>query len=140
MKEERALGIADSERLSFDLGVDVAVDDEEVGPAVVVVVEKLCAKTKIGSADGSDTRGARDIGELAVVVVVVEVVGIVGEVGLDDVGPAIAIVVGGVDAHASLLAAITTVGDAGLDADLGESAFAVVVVEQAGRRVVGDVK
>ena len=43
--------------------------------------------------------------ERAVVVVVVEGSGVVGEICFDDVEPAVAIVVGGIGAHAGLLAA-----------------------------------
>ena len=58
----------------------------------------------------------------------------------DDVGPAVVIVVGGIDAHAGLLASVRTVSHARFCAYLGETALAVVVVEQAGRRIVGYVK
>ena len=73
-------------------------------------------------------------------IVVIQVVGIVGEIGFDDIGPAVVIVVGGVDAHAGLLASVGAVGDARFRAHFGETAFAVVVVKQAGRRVVRHIK
>ena len=39
---------------------------------------------------------------------------VLGEVGLDEIEPAVAVVVAGVDAHSCLLAAVAAHGDAGL--------------------------
>src|ERR1019366_2457303 len=72
VKQERPLGIAHTEGLSLHLRIHVTIRDENVGPAVVVVVEKLHAKTEIGIADGSDSRSARQVGELAIVIVVIK--------------------------------------------------------------------
>ena len=69
-------------------------------------------------------------------IVVIEVVVVVGKISLHNVGPAVAIVVGRVNAHASLLASVGTVSYASLDADFGESTLAVIVIEQARRRIV----
>jgi len=140
VKQKRLLGVAYAERLPFHLRIHVAVGDENVGPAVVVVIEKLHAKTQIGIADGAHARRARKVGELAIAIVVIEIVVIVGKVVLRDVRPAIAIIVGRVDAHAGLFSPVGTVGHACLGTDLAESTLAVVVIEQARRRVVGYVK
>ena len=113
--------------------VYVAVGDEDVGPAIVVVVEKLRAKAQIRIADRSNARRAGHVSELAVAIVVIEIVFIVGEIGLHYVGPAVAIVVRGINAHAGLFVAVGTVGYSGLGADFGESSLAIVVVELAGR-------
>ena len=140
VKQKRLLGVAYAERLPFHLRIHVAVGDENVGPAVIVVIEELHAKTQIGIADGAHARRARKVGELAIAIVVIEIVVIVGKVVLRDVGPAIAIIVGRVDAHAGLFSPVGTVGHACLGTDLGESTLAIVVIEQARRRVVGYVK
>ena len=140
MKQKRPLGVAHTERLPFHLRIDVTIRNENVGPAVVVVVEKLRAKTQIGIADGTNPRRAGQVGELAIVIVVVEVVVIVGKISLHNVRPSVAIVIGRVNAHAGLFSSVGTVGHARLGADFGESTVAVVVIEQARRRVVRDVK
>src|SRR5205823_391430 len=72
-------------------------------------------------------------------VVVIEIVAVVGKVGLDDVGPAIVVVISGVDAHSGLLASVGAVRHARLRAHFVESAVAVVVIKQAWRRIVGHV-
>ena len=52
---------------------------------------------------------------------------------------AVAVVIGGRDAHAGLRFAVGAVGHAGFDGDLGERAVVVVLVEGGGGGVVGDV-
>src|SRR5260370_25766371 len=110
VKQKRPLSVAHTEGLSLYLRIDVAIRDENVGPSVVVVVEKLRAKTEIGIADGTSPRRAREVGELAIVVVVIKVVGIVGKIGLHDVRPAVTILVGRISAHAGLFASVGSSG------------------------------
>src|SRR5260370_41255469 len=65
--------------------------------------------------------------------------GVVGEIGLDNVEASVAIVVDGIGSHAGLLAASVVEGDAGLDGNFCESSVVVVVKEQAGSGIAGDV-
>src|SRR5258708_4006032 len=123
MEEQRALGISNAEGVLVYLRIDVAVGDENILPAVVVEVEELQAEAEKRNADGAEVGGAGKVGERAVVVVVKKIVGVVGEIGLCDVGPAVIVVVGGIDAHAGLFAAIAAVGDPGLYADFGKSSL-----------------
>ena len=48
MEEEGTLRPGGTEVLLIDLGIDVSVDDEEVEPAVVVVVEEGGAQPRKG--------------------------------------------------------------------------------------------
>src|SRR5437660_11515664 len=123
-----------------NLRIHVAIGDEDVLPAIVIKIEKLYAEGKKRNADWPKVRRAGHVGEFAVVVVVVEVVAVVGEIRFNDVGPAVVVVVGGVNAHASLLFAIGAVACASLRTNFRESALAIVVVEHAGRRIIGDVE
>ena len=82
--------------------VDVA-GDEEVEPAVAVVVAPGCAGGPVAE---SDAGLLGNVGERAVVVVVVEAV--LAEVGDVDVGPAVVVVVADGDAESPAV-----VGDAG---------------------------
>src|SRR6266480_4771667 len=111
----------------------MAVGDQDVLPAVVIEIKKFNAEGEIRDANWAEACRAGEIGELAVVIVVVEVVAVVGEIRLNDVGPAIVVVVGGVNAHAGLLFAVGAVAGASFNANLSESTFAVVVVKHAGR-------
>ena len=75
----RRLGVADALLHALDLIFDVAVGDEDVGPAVVVVVEEEAAEAE------RDQRGAADFGawsfvdEQTVAFVVVERKHLVGK-------------------------------------------------------------
>ena len=64
---------------------------------------------------------------------------VIVEVRLDDVEPAIAVVVAGTDAHAGLRAAVGCERDAGLQSDLLERPIPVVVEEQRRAGIVRDV-
>src|SRR5579862_84287 len=140
VKQKRALSITHSERLPLNLRIDVAVRDEDVRPAIVVVVEKLRAEPQIGIADGANPGRSREVGELPVVIVLIEVVVVVRKIGLEDIGPAVAIVVVGVDAHPGLLVSVGTISQSRLGPNFGEAAFAIVVIKQARRRIVGHVE
>ena len=95
--------------------------EEQIEPAVVVVVEPDRARRPAGR---GDARLLGDVGERAVAVVVVQRAAAVR--GDEDVGVAVVVVVGDGAAHAELRAA----GDAGLVGDVGERAVAVVLVER----------
>ncbi len=71
----------------------MTVNDEEIGPAVVVDVGEHGAPAEGIGVDG-EACGEGHIGEGAVAVVVVEGGGVVGEVGLEEVEVAVAVVVG----------------------------------------------
>src|SRR5260221_14163961 len=72
------VGLADG--VTVDLRVDVAVDLHEVGPAIVVVVEKSAAPGYVAVVD-ADAGRKGDVGKSAVAVIVIEVAGIVSEIG-----------------------------------------------------------
>ena len=65
----------------------------------------------------------------------IEVAGVVGEVGLENVEPAVAVVVGHGHAHAGLLVAIFAVGATRDDGNIGERSVVIVVEQDAGLRV-----
>src|SRR5581483_5753957 len=95
--------------MSVHLGIHMAVANEDVRPAVVVKVEKLYSEPQEGNADRTEMRRSRHISKFSVLVVVIKVVGVVRKVGLDDVGPTIIVIIGGVNAHARLLSTVTAV-------------------------------
>ena len=79
------------------------------------------------------------VAESAVAVVVIEIAGVVGEIGFEDVEPAVAVVVRDGNAHTGLLVAILAVGAAGDHGDIGERAVVIVVKQNAGLGIDGDV-
>ena len=65
--------------------------------------------------------------------------GVVGEVGLEDVQPAVVVVISRRDSHPRLLASVLVVGDAGRDSGLLECPIPAVVEQQRGGGVAGDI-
>src|SRR5258708_30584925 len=96
----RRLGIADPLLHALDGVFDVAIGDENIGPAVVVVIEEETAKTERDQGGAAHFGLRRFVDEQAVALVVIERDHLVGEVADDDAEAAAAVVVGGVDAHA----------------------------------------
>ena len=119
-----------AEVVLIDLRIDVAVDLNDIGPAVVVVVDEAAAPRHIVVVD-PDSGVEGEIAEGAVAVVVVEVAGVIGEVSLEDIEPAVAVVVGHADAHAGLLVPIVVVGAAGHYGDIGKRPVMVVLEQHA---------
>ena len=137
VEELRRLGVAHPRLDPLDLRVEVAVGQEEVEPAVQVVVEVEGAEGQGEQGLAAEVGDRGDVDEELVALVPVERHHLVGEVADDDRRAAAAVVVGGVDPHAAA-------GDAGLgerhaggDADLLEGAVALVAVEEVRLRVVG---
>ena len=132
------LGVGRIDVRAVHFGIDVAVGDEDVEPAVVVHVEEADAPAEVAGVDAE----AGEVGvvvEVAAAEVQIEGVGVAGEVGLDDVEEAVAVEVSDGNAHAGLGLAVGRVGDAGLDGDVFEGAVLLVLVEGGGGGVVGDV-
>jgi hypothetical protein len=126
-----------AEMLAVDFGVDVAIDEKKIGPAVVVEIEKhrtpseiFCVEAKAG--------GISDVVESSIAVVAIESGGVVGEICFEDVQLAVTVEVGDGRAHAGLSVAVFVEGGASGDGDISESAVAIIVIENAGGAVAGD--
>src|SRR6266566_865695 len=127
-----------AEMLAIDFRVDVAVRQEQIGPAVVVEIEKRDAPAKVLRVE-PESRGEGFVVEGAVAIVVVERGGIVGEIGFEQTEFAVTVVVGNGRAHAGLLAPVVVESGAGDDGNVGERAVVIVVVKNAGGAVAGDI-
>ena len=99
----------------LDLGIDVAVDEEEIEPAVVVEIDEADAPAEPARVE-ADAGGERAVVAEALAAVRVQRRGVAGEVGLEEIDRAVAVVVADRDAHAGLRLAVLAVGAAGLDA------------------------
>jgi len=110
-------------------GVEVvALSDEEILPAVVVVVEEADAPSGMRHSGASNAGSETGIGESGVRIVLVEGIALIGKIGDDEIGPAIVIVVGEIDTHAGVGAAVAINGDFGEEAHFFEGAVALVVI------------
>jgi hypothetical protein len=118
------------------LRVDVAVDHEEVEPAVVVVVEKAVAPADKGNGGLGDSGLVADVGKARVAVVVVEHLIVVAKVGDEKIEQAVVLVVARGNAHGGDLAAVLVQREARRVALVVEGAVALVDVEKVGLGVV----
>jgi len=136
--EQLALRIAGFGLELLDFGIDVAVADENVGPAVVVHVKKTAAPAEILRvlAEAGLIGGVLEIGAAEIVV---ERRGVAGKIGFDEIEIAVEIVIGGGDAHAGLGLAVGAERAAGFESDVREGAVLFVLIERAGGGIVGDV-
>src|SRR5579871_983813 len=96
----RRLRVAHALLYTFAFVFDVAVGDEDVGPAVVVVVEEEAGEAESDQGVASDFGLRSLVDEQAVALVVVEGDHLVGEVADQNARMTAAVVVGGVGAHA----------------------------------------
>src|SRR5262245_1057599 len=118
----------------------VAVDDENVLPAVHVEVGEDGAEADVALADGGDAGLLAAEGKHVVLAsVAVEGVHLILVVGHEDAGQAAAIVVGDVDAHASLRYAFFVAGNALDQAKLLKLPIAAVEVEEIIDRIIRNI-
>src|SRR5262245_36787377 len=140
--EDFALRVAGLGGQLLDFGVDVAVDQEDVEPAVVVEIHEPAAPAEEARID-ADAGGEGHVVEAQAgrlhAKVAVERRGVAGEVGLEDVEQPVAVVIADAHAHSGLRLSVTAVSRARLDADVGERPVFVVVVERGGGRIVSDI-
>src|SRR3989442_10075704 len=136
--KELALRVARFRLELLDFGIDVPVTDEDVGPAVVVHVEKTATPAEILSvpAEASLESGVLETGAAEVAV---EGRRVAGKICFDEIEIAVEIVIGGGDAHAGLWLAVGAESATGFDRDVGEGAVFLILIEGAGGGIVGDV-
>src|SRR5258708_15572388 len=110
--------------------------DEQVFPAIVVVIEKVCAPA--GESQSGVTHAGRvgHIAKRAGALIAKQHIALVGEIRHDDIGQAIVVVVAEVDSHACEGLAVFVVAHAGEQADFAKRAVAIVVIEETLHRIV----
>src|SRR5882757_6158317 len=121
-----------------DLRIDVAIDLDNVLPAVIVVIHKSATPRYITVVD-THAGSKRNIAESPIAVVVVQVAGVIGKVGLEYIEPSVTVVVGHAHAHPGLLMSVVTVSATRHDCDIGERAIMVVLEQDARCRVHGNI-
>src|SRR5229473_3114309 len=122
----------------LDFRIDVAVANENVGPAVVVHVEKPAAPAEILGMlpEAALVSGVLEIGAAEIVV---KRGCVAGKICFDEIEIAVEIIIGGGDAHARLGLAVGAESAACFYGDVGESAVLLILIESAGGGIVGDV-
>src|SRR5580704_3696676 len=122
----------------FDIGINVAVADQNIGPAIVVEIQESAApsqKLRVRA----QPRGKRGVLEVARALIVVERRGVTGEIGLHQIQVSIQIVIRRGNPHPGLRLAVRAQGTPGFDGDVFERSILLVVIESAGSRVIGHV-
>ncbi len=112
--------------------------DEQILPAVVVVIEKAGAPARESERRTAHAGLVGHIAKCAVAVVAKQHVAFVGEIGDHDIGTAVIIVIGEIGAHPGKCLAVLVVANPCQQAGFGESAVSIVVVEKTLHRIVGD--
>src|SRR5207253_8848752 len=136
--EQLALRVAGFGGQLLDLGIDVAVADQNVGPAVVIHVKKSAAPTQIARIQSQAAfKGA--VFKISIAPVAIQRMSVAGEIGLEDVEVAVAVVIGGGDSHAGLRLAVGAERGAGVNADIHKFSVVLIEVKSAGGGIVGHV-
>ena len=133
----RRLGVGDGRLHPVDVVLDVSVRDENVEPAVEIVIEEEAAEGEGEEARCADAGGRRVVDEQVPPLVVVQRQHLVREIADQQALPAAAVVVGRVDPHRAPRLPLLTEGDARRLADLLERAIVLVPVEEVRLGVVG---
>ena len=134
----RRLGVAHAFLYALDFIFNVAVGDQNIGPAVIVIIKKEAAEAKRDQRGTAHFRARGFVDEKAVAFVVIEREHLVGKICDDDAGLPGTIVVGGVDTHSSASDTVFAKGNARGHSALFEGAIFFVQVKLVGLRVIGE--
>ena len=96
----------------IDRRIDVAVSDDQVIPAIVIVIEKACTPSQERDSRFAQTGLKGNVREVTLAFIVVEHVRIVGKVRDVKINSAVVVVISNRQSHPRLLAAVFIQGDA----------------------------
>ncbi len=114
----------------FDRAQHMPLCNEEVLPAIIVVIEQLRTPTGKSESQAAQARRVGHIPEAAVAVVVKEVIAFVGKIRGHNIRATVIVEIAEVDAHPGKRLAVLIVGNACGQADFGERAISIVVVQE----------
>ena len=112
--------------------------NEEVLPAFIVVIEQVRTPTGKSESQAAQARRVGRIPEAAVAVVVKEVIAFVGKIRDHNIRATVVVEIAEVDAHPGKRFAVLIVGNACGQADFGERAISIVVIQETRYRIVGN--
>src|SRR4029077_21083782 len=121
---------------ALDVGIDMAVGNENVGPAIEIVVEEKTAEAKSEQGSAADFGARSFVDKESFSFVAIERKHLIREIRNQQAGEAGVIVVGGVHAHAGTGHAVFAKGNSRDDRLFGECAIAIVAIELVGLRIV----
>ncbi len=130
--------VGDFGMIRGDVVEDVAVDDEQIAPAVVIEIEKSRAEGAIQKIGLADAGCDRVVGERAIAIIAIEAVEFVIEMADEKVRQAVVGDVRRVGAHACFGAAFFAEAGAGCVRHVLERPVALIDVKKVSLRVVGD--
>src|SRR5580658_3643174 len=134
----RRLRVADAFLHRLDLVFDMAVGDEDVLPAVVIVVEEKAPEAKRNQRRAANFRARSFIHKQPIAFVVVERKHLVRKISNDQAGAAGAVVIRSVNAHTGARHTIFAEPDAGRNRALFKRAVLLIHIKFVGLRVVRD--
>src|SRR3954463_10155558 len=137
MEKNSRLFIAAAEVLAINLGIYVAIHQQQIRPAVVVDVEEHCSPSQILRVQPQSSCGS-GVGKGPIPVVFIESGGIVGKIRLENIQMPVAVIVRDGRSHPGLLAAILVECGSGGYRHIVERSVMVVAVEDRGRAVAGN--
>src|ERR1700683_3352213 len=115
-----------------------AVQLKNIVPAVVIVVHELHGNAAQGDSFVADAGAKRIVVEGSIFVVEVKAIQFEIEVSDVDVLPAVAVDVGGVDAHARLVTAVFAGGHAGNERDIFKRSIVIIEKKKIRPRIIRD--
>ena len=136
--EQLALRVACFRFELLDFGVHMAVANQDVGPAVVVEVEKAAPPAKILGVLAEAALKCSVL-EISAAEIVIERRSVAGKIGLDQIEITVEIVIGGGDAHPGLWLAVGAESAARFQRNVSEGAVFFVLIKSARGRIVGDI-
>ena len=136
--ENARLFVVAAKMLLVDLGIDVPIHQQQIRPPIVIEVEKHRSPSQIFGVEAKPSRGSHIV-ECSIAVVAIEGRSIVGKVRLENVKAPITVVVADRRSHARLLAPVFIERRARSYTDVGESAVAIIAIENARGAVASDI-
>src|SRR5580693_4741639 len=103
------------------------LDDEQVLPAVVVIVDKAHAPAGMQERNRAQTRDCSGIVKGSILEIRIKCVSLMGEIRDDDIGPAVVVVVFEINTHAGEGVAVAVESGCRNQADFFEGSVAAVV-------------
>src|SRR5271166_6224258 len=129
MKKQGTLGITRPPRLLVDDWVDMAVGNNQVLPAIVVIIEKSSAPAEEWNCRFGYPHLITDVCKVGVTIVAIKRVVIVGESGVVEIGEAVVLIVANRDAHGGGFTSAFVEGKTGGIADVFKCAVTLVEIE-----------